>query len=589
MKEPTTQQLEEQLHALFAEHLDDSVLQERIHALAGYSVPFAQLIPVWGPPLYRRNRAMFLPFILGQFWWWSRPRWRGKYQEALEQWLADADRLDDVVLFQHLHRWKVTSLYWWPASVWRREFVERFRKAKTAADRAQALSRYDLGYPLDDQTALALYDIDANTVRTFLVHRVQGSVPQLRERARQAADEELLLQLYRRLVKKKDWQTDVLALCDQIADPAQLCQELETHHPWSVFGSDLGVGFLALYRRRGADVVPYVQNHLAQVRFAPGKWYPALRDLALENGLHTFHCQLIRLCSAPEEFQKTVVTLLQDSTQTDDEVISQLYLLTGITAGQAQCRYLDDPTARAIYRRFPDLVRSTFRPLVYLPWTTDKPSLLDEVLAANDEVMIDHLAAQVISRVDDKDQQRLADYYVALRDRPQEFTRRAGSVLGRLPSYAIHESGYRSLIQRNRLARLFLERSADLHLTDPTLLRNLLESPSIYVQILALRILALDDERARQSAAEHLDLLLPVLLRPLHRRTRLLAFKAIANAATTEDRARLILARSRETMELPDPHYPREPLIGLMGKLLARWPNLRQTHEQPIVYQREAS
>jgi hypothetical protein len=314
-----------------------------------------------------------------------------------------------------------------------------------------------------------------------------------------------------------------------------------------------------------------------------------MRDLTLERGWGELHGYLVRTCGAPDEYQKIVADAVADTTSPDAAVIAKLYQLTGL-AGDGSPRPLTEEVAIAVYRRYPDLLRGPFRPLVYLPWAQEKRPLLAEALAANDEALIDHLAAQALPRSHpDPSVNQLAAHYAALRDRPAEFTRRAVSVLGRIPAMGLSDYGYLHLIRHNRLARLLLERSAELQLGEPALLRDLLESPSIHIQLLALRILAQDDDRARACAADNLDVLLPTLLRRLHHRTRRVALRALANAATTEDRARHVLSRAREAMELPDRDYPREQLIGLVGRLLARYPALRQPREEPVVFTREAA
>src|SRR5262245_56999366 len=177
MKPLTARQLEDQLHALFAQPLDDDVLRERITGLST-SPHFLSLVAVWGPPLYRRNRATFLPIILLYFhdyaYPWGVGAWRAwKYQEALEQWVADADRLGDVQMFQRLLRWKLASCYWRPRRAWERELLERFRNATKPHERAELLEKYDIGYQLTDATALALYDLDAATAREFVSRRLE--------------------------------------------------------------------------------------------------------------------------------------------------------------------------------------------------------------------------------------------------------------------------------------------------------------------------------------------------------------------------------------------------------------------------------
>jgi hypothetical protein len=79
------------------------------------------------------------------------------------------------------------------------------------------------------------------------------------------------------------------------------------------------------------------------------------------------------------------------------------------------------------------------------------------------------------------------------------------------------------------------------------------------------------------------------LLRPLHRSTRALGFRALANAASSKENAARILAKAREALDLPDENYPKEALLGLIAALLTRWPELRGSREEPVVYRRSAA
>ena len=75
------------------------------------------------------------------------------------------------------------------------------------------------------------------------------------------------------------------------------------------------------------------------------------------------------------------------------------------------------------------------------------------------------------------------------------------------------------------------------------------------------------------------------MARPLHRKTRLAALDALANAASADlDAARLVLRRAREALRLPDKKYPKEELVGLIGRVLHRQPQLRSRREQPVIY-----
>ena len=102
---------------------------------------------------------------------------------------------------------------------------------------------------------------------------------------------------------------------------------------------------------------------------------------------------------------------------------------------------------------------------------------------------------------------------------------------------------------------------------------------------LGYRVLAQDDDRARQSAVDVLEILLGTLLRPLHRKTRMAAFGALANAARADQTAAArVLRRAREALRLPDTRYPKEQLIGLIGAILHAWPALRGPRERPVVF-----
>lgn len=231
-------------------------------------------------------------------------------------------------------------------------------------------------------------------------------------------------------------------------------------------------------------------------------------------------------------------------------------------------------------------------------WWRGYLNLVKAAQAANDDDLVDTLASRYATRVswarlwgrkpepdaDDKTASEIAAYYQAIRDRdPVEFSRRASNVLTRIPAYASFNQG--QLLRTNDLARLLFVRSLDQYLAVPLAVQDLVEGSNIHVMMLAYRVLALPDERARALAADNVDILLGTLLRPLHRKTRMAAFEALANAARhSEAVARRIHDRAREALKLPDKKYPKPELIGLIGCTLAAHPGLATEAERPIVY-----
>ena len=65
------------------------------------------------------------------------------------------------------------------------------------------------------------------------------------------------------------------------------------------------------------------------------------------------------------------------------------------------------------------------------------------------------------------------------------------------------------------------------------------------------------------------------------------AFGALANAArASEDAARKVLDKARQALVLPDKRYPKEELVGMIGRVIHAWPALRGPREMPVIYRR---
>jgi hypothetical protein len=611
-------QVEADVRRLLARKLPDADLRAELEVLARQWA-FSGLTWLWGPELYRRNKVLFRSFILAHFgssqfvggWSWEQVAWKGKVAEVLEPWLAEADRTDDIELFRRLYLWKAWGNTRDDAKV-RGELLRRLPMAATPAQRAVVLDKFNLWLELDEPTALKIYALEPAAGREYIFRHLpfrwgwsgekRTLWTALVERARAHGDDAFAMRLYRRQAPLERWEADALALCQSERDPAALCARLHDHHPEG-WNQQLDKSIQRLVDARGRDVVPYVLKHLKDIwpRFWGRGGYGKLLDRAYAEGWWDLWAGLLRVCAKVEDWNAVVRKLSADRTLPEQELTRRLLLLTGVGRewnfagfGMAQVQQLDDAAAGALYERFPALVRGPFKVQLQTGYWTSLPKFVRRVLAANDEALIDFLASRLVNRAkamwleapDQMDEAAaLADYFEALRSRDEhEFARRAANVLTQVPAYTFF--GYGRAVRDNRLARLLLERSLDSFLGDPVALRDLVEASEIHVQHLSYRILGLDDDRARAAAVDNLDILIGTLLRPLQRPTRLAALGALANAASTLDHARRILGRAREALTLPDRKYPKEAVIGLIGKLLARWPELRGPAEQPVVYRR---
>jgi hypothetical protein len=621
VRDRSVQQVKADVQRLLARPLADADLRAHLEELARQWA-FSGLTWLWGPELYRRNRVLFRPFILGHFgttqilpgWRWKQIEWKGHTGEILERWLAEVDRNDDVELFRRLYQWKIDNRARDRKHGERilPDLLRRFDAAPGPAARAVVLSKFNFFLELDEMTAIRLYQKDAATTTPFILTHMpmRGGWTgnkctfweTLFKLAQERGDQAFALRIYRRQAPLDQWEKDALQLCRSISDPATLCGQLEERHPEG-WGLDLGVTVEHLIAARGRDVVPYVLKHMKEVWLswdARGGYRQPL-DMAYANGWWDLWSGLLRVSAPPKDWNKVVLDLVQDQTLNETEVVRRLLLLTGISRewnfggfGLAQVQQLDDPTATALYDRFPHLVRGPFKLHLQTGFWSSLPGLIRRVLERQDETMIDFLASRLVNRRNYgygaakplEDLEPLADYFQVLRERdPAEFARRAANVLTLVPAYTFWSYG--RTIHDNRLARLLLERSLDSFLGDAAALRDLVEASEIHVQQLAYRVLGLDDDRARAAAAANLDILIGTLLRPLQRSTRLAAFKALANAAAfSKDNAGQVLERARDAFQLPDKKYPKEKLVSLIGEVLNRWPELRSAAEQPVVYRR---
>lgn len=647
-------QLRRTIEQLLASQPDNKRLRDNLEGLV--SAPsFPGLTWFWGPRLYARSRPIFRPLILNQFsdWLsdgksWRRVRWT-EHAPDLEGWLDAARAARDVVLVRKLQSWKFAKQDGWGRDNAR--FSEALKHAycgaPTPAARAIVLDEFDDWFDLDEQSARDLYQTDRAS-SDFIIKHLPRSYWDDKKRtmwdglggdARIKGDNKFYFAIYRALMPAERWAAEITQLADGVPDSRRLCDALEERH-LSGYGIDRAGSMRALLEKRGRDVMPYVRAHLDDL---VGGWRgdpvtPVIK-LAEQRGWWDLWASAIRTARNNSHFNTAVVALLDEKNLDDATRLERLRALAGVSrewnwpgVGLASVHELYDPNAVKLYARYPDLVRGAYRPHVTPRWWRGGNGLLQAVLLAGDEEMIDVLASRYATRtgedrVNKKDEakssfadwektldssqatpqaspaapapaskrkqekpkgalQVLSDYYQAIRDRDEaEFARRAANVLTRIPAFAVYD--FNSVLRGNPLARLLFVRSLESYLGVPGAVRDLVEGSEINVQKLAYRILAQDDVRARALAADNIDILVGTLLRPILRKTRLPAFDALANAARHDSgTGRRVLSRARDALRLPDKKYPKEELIALIGKTISANPELASAKEQPVVHRR---
>jgi hypothetical protein len=514
-----------------------------------------------------------------------------------------------------LQHWKYAARRGWGIDQdrWHAALVEAYRVAPTAAARTIVLDEFDGWFRLDEPTAVRLYDTDRGSA-TFILNHLPVSYwskdrrvmwEQLGALARTYGDEKLFFALYRKLMPVDRWEREVLMLAEAVVERTELNRVLENRH-LEGYGIERAGTVLRLLERRGRDVMPYVRLKLEETIGGWGKdkeasWFI---DLSERKGWWDLWCATARTATNRKLFNACVRKLMLDQALGDEVRRERLTALAGVSRewnwsglGLARIHTLDDDLAGLVYARYPDLVRGPFHANVTPTWWHGFPNLIQAAQVANDHDLVDTLASRYATRISwsrmrgsqkldaaDKTTSELAAYYQSIRDHDAvEFSRRASNVLTRIPAYATFNQGL--LLRTNDLARLLFVRSLEQYLEVPQAVQDLVEGSNIHVMMLAYRVLALPNSRARILAAANVEILLGTLLRPLHRKTRIAAFQSLANAARHDQTiARRIHDRAREALKLPDKKYPKAELIALIGGILAAHPGLAAAIEWPLVY-----
>ena len=611
--------LEGHLRKLLKQPLPDVALRAALESLAAVESGFGGLTWLWGPAVYERDRILFKPLIMGRFATfyidhkkrWQNVPWKGEAAKALEAWLQKADALDDVMLVRRLIDWKTRGETWRgrDQKAFLAELRRRLNAAVTPAAKAVELDKMNLWFQLDEDTALEVVRAEPTAGKPFILAHLpvsSWSGASKRERwlrlaseAEQKGDSGFARELYCRQVPLKQWRQDVLALGDEVSDPTRLCEELERLHPRGL-NRHLAEVFAELIEKRGRNAEPYLLAHLREVWTFWGGIGSLTKmiDNCARHEWWEMWAALVRM-AREGRFNEEVMKLVKGTRLPDETVRQRLLLLAGVSRelnfpglGLAQVLPLKFETARALYNRFPNLVRTVFRLHLQISAWTPSPDLLDLFSQHGEQDLLDFLASRVMTwhlAWNPKPEalrcvEKLTAIYDPLRrEQPAEFTRRAANVLGLIPAYGVWWG--KGLVSSNKLARLFLERAVKSYLDDEHALADLIEAPNIHAQIIAYRALGQDDPRAPALAARHLTLLLGTLLRPIQRATRMAAFQALENAAAHDrESARRILVRAKEAMVLPDRRYPKEALLGVIGHVLHHWPELAGAREQPVIY-----
>lgn len=351
LKAAETKQLRESFDWHLANVADDRSLRDRLEGMAA-ARRFQALGWYWAPPLYRRNRAVFLPFIQQHFAEhfvdsdnnrWHAIAWSGEVAAALDPWLGELEQRGEIRLFRRLYEWKHRKPVGWglKAEVWRKDLLDRFHGA-SAARRSQVLQLFDVVAEIDEATALTLFRADAELAGPFILKHLprRWSGEEAKRRlwsdlaglAQQRGHADFYFKLYRQQIPLADWQRETLELCEQVADPGALVDALEQRHPEGAWDG-LGKQFYRLLEARGRDVLPYVRKHLRRIfNWRGGDGYGDIVALAKKRNWLDLWAAVVVTCGQPKQYNEAIREVLKDGSLSDEERVRRLMLLSGVSS-----------------------------------------------------------------------------------------------------------------------------------------------------------------------------------------------------------------------------------------------------------------
>ena len=478
--------------------------------------------------------------------------------------------------------------------------MARFSATPSADERAVVLAELDLPYILDEEAAIELYRADPLLTSAFIQRHLprgrradDSDAPwqRLQAQAQTRGDEPLYFALYRAQATAEQWtrETDQLAL--RVDQPDLLCAELERRHP-NRWRPDLGPQLAKLARERGAQVLPYLQQHKHEIWSADRRsGYEQIMELARREGWLELWAALLGSCASAAELDREALSLAQDQSTPEPELRRRLMSLasagsSSISGGRRR-RPLRDGTLLALYERFPDLLRGPFQAQLDPSPSRPRAGLMEKAIERRDDELIDVVAARLAVRSERSGAERLlavaavmARYLEASGD-AIGLGRRAGAILKQVARRSIRNR--RELLRRNPLARLLFERADEACLTTPGVAAELLRAEDDQVCAVAVRALTANDPRAIALARQNRESLLGALERRLPSPIRRAALRALDRLADGPAEAAQLLTWARTLLARGD---PSAALLALAARQLNQNPALLQSGERPVIYRR---
>jgi hypothetical protein len=481
------------------------------------------------------------------------------------------------------------------------ELFDRFKEADSTDDRQEVLRWEDLEWSLPPEDVIHYYRVDPDAIRRWIEGQIKrraqwGEVPDtygFREDLRDV-DPEYATELFRRTCRADEWEERVGEL-SKTYEGEELVDHLERIHPNAHTGLPGAVIFLNLLQEHGPEVGSYVRNHASKPWSTDGSM--ALLEHLAERENWSLWDEVV--CGQPStDLDKYVRKVLAQADERPGWARERLMGMEGasyIRWRERETARLGDEVARDVYRRFPNVLKSSLDEHVHIGRLNARhhgyKQLASELQRAGDEAYYDRLAAKFLSQAlyvwgttnhYESVFEHFVEYYEAIDD-DTTFVERATRVLaGFQPN---DEENWFTLRKNNPLTRVFFEQTERFR-ARPELVVDLLESSFFTVRSLGFRALEELGDAAGELAADHPQLILAAPLDRLTSRGMRSALAAMRTMVSHEPTlGSVTLSRLREAASMAYPSFSTGELVKTMGHILRQSPELRRASEQPVIYE----
>jgi hypothetical protein len=534
-----TTEVRQQLETVLRDTADRGALLRALSELVQQRA-FRDLAPTWAPALYARDAVFFESFLVRHL----------DHTDVIADLLrcAEADRHDS--LFQGLYP-KIATEERWDAEL--RALAAAPQDDETVLRAVRRRTFRGMWFGLHEETALALYRRDPELFGPFIAARVrhlwrggQRQFARLRAEVRARGDQALALALFRALADSDEWSAEVRNLLAQRIPPDQIVDALHERHPARLWELDPGV-LVEVLQRYGAAVLPYLEEHLPWVLHRIGD---RLLDTARRLGDESLYWRLFfRVADAPR-WNNQLRDLLKQPLRADALLIA-IQRRTP-QENQWQRWRLAPDVARALYKRAPQALRPFLEQFVF----EADDQLFAMAERAGDNELLDFLTFRALRqlsplvwrayppergwgqrRPDAAARRELEKHSAPLiarlnrlaADSPVRYVRHAANILSYVAAFEVWD--FRRDRRHHPVFAYLSDRHHDAWLAAPTALRELLESPNIFIQIIGLEMLAGGGPDAAARVVENLTYLRALLLGRARIGTKKLVLTCLEQAA----------------------------------------------------------